>query len=256
VASKTVTDRIAIISDVHGNMTALEATLRHIRDEGIERIFNLGDLVGKGPRSAEAVDRCREVCEVTVQGNWDWAVAVDPEADHPAALWHRAQLGAERGAYLASLPAAHNFLMSGLQVRLFHASQIGIFHRVRDTDPREVHRAMFENTDFTGDGAIPQIVGYGDIHRPYALTFEGRTLFNAGSVGNPLDVPLACYAVLDGIEASAVLAPWSIRIVRLPYDIESEITAATRLDMPDLDHYANELRTAKYRGLTPRTPAS
>ena len=64
-------DRIALISDVHGNLTALEAVLADIDARGIGRIFNLGDYVGKGPRGREVVDLCRERCEVNLLGNWD-----------------------------------------------------------------------------------------------------------------------------------------------------------------------------------------
>ena len=64
-------ERIALISDVHGNLTALEAVLADIDARGITRIFNLGDYVGKGHRGREVVDLCRERCEVNILGNWD-----------------------------------------------------------------------------------------------------------------------------------------------------------------------------------------
>lgn len=241
-------ERIAIISDVHGNLTALETVLAHIREAGIERIFNLGDLVGKGPRSAEVVDRCREVCEVTVQGNWDAAISEGPDPEQPVRQWHRARLGQDRLAYLAALPGSFDFMLSGRRARIFHASQLSVHHRVHETGTREEHRAMFNNTLFTGYGQEPQIVGYGDIHTAYARNFELRTLFNAGSVGNPLDIPLACYAVLEGTYGAEAPHPWSLHFVRLPYDIEGEIAAAGASGMPDLGHYASELRTAVYRG--------
>ena len=57
-------DKIAVISDIHGNMPALETVLDDIRQRGIEQIFCLGDLAGKGPLSAEAVDTIREVCDI------------------------------------------------------------------------------------------------------------------------------------------------------------------------------------------------
>jgi protein phosphatase len=249
-------DRIAVISDVHGNLTALEAVLQHIREQAITRIFNLGDLIGKGPRSAEAVDRCRAVCEVVLQGNWDALVSEGPDESRPTRQLHRAQLGPDRLAYLAALPGVHNFVLSGQRVRLFHASQVSVFHRVRVTDSPDVHRAMFENTDFTGWEEEPRIVGYGDIHKPYLLGIDGRTLFNVGSVGNPLDIPSASYVVLEGVVGSSEPAPWSIHIIRLPYDIEAELAVAKASGMPDLDHYETELRTARYRGLTPSTSAA
>ncbi len=68
-------DRIAVISDVHGNVTALEAVLADIEARGITRVLNLGDVVGKGPRGSEAIKLTRETCEVTVRGNWDTFIA-------------------------------------------------------------------------------------------------------------------------------------------------------------------------------------
>ncbi len=244
--------RIAILSDVHGNLTALETVLQHIRASGITRIFNLGDLVGKGPRSAAVVDRCREICEVIVQGNWDEEVAGGFSSPWPVGEWHRAQLGHERLSYLGNLPGSIDLLLSGRRLRLFHASHKGVHDRVHETAPRDTHRAMFSNTAFTGFGAVPDIVGCGDIHVPYALNFEGRTLFNVGSVGNPLDMPLACYAVLEGQVDAEAMGPWSLNFVRLPYDIEGEIAIAAASGMPDFAYYASELRTGIYRGKTAR----
>jgi hypothetical protein len=57
---------------------------------------------------------------------------------------------------------------------------------------------MFENTCFTGWGFEPDTVGYADIHHPYQKTYDEKILFNIGSVGNPLDEPLACYQIMEG----------------------------------------------------------
>ena len=62
-------ERIALISDVHGNLTALDAVLADIDARGISRIFNLGDYVGKGHRGREVVEICRERCEVNILGS-------------------------------------------------------------------------------------------------------------------------------------------------------------------------------------------
>jgi predicted phosphodiesterase len=64
-----VLDRIAVISDVHGNVTALRAVLADIKARGITRIVNLGDVVGKGPRGSAAIQITRERCAVTARGN-------------------------------------------------------------------------------------------------------------------------------------------------------------------------------------------
>ena len=242
-------DKIAIISDVHGNMPALEAVLADIRARGIDLIYNLGDLVGKGARSDLVLDRCREVCQVILRGNWDDHLVGTKE--DAGANWYRQQLGAERLAYLATLPNACDFWLSGKRVRLFHASQESVYTRVYSSQPYETHLAMFKNTPFTGfDQSEPDIVGYADIHTPYLLPlyYDQKLLFNDGSVGNPLDLPLACYVIMSGTLDSRTVGAFSIDFVRLPYDIEREVEEARRVGVPDVDLYAVELRTGVYRG--------
>lgn len=241
-------DHIAIISDLHGNVPALEATLQDIKRRHISRIFCLGDLVGKGPHSDKIVDMCQDRCEGTVKGNWDDFIV--RETDRPTMIWHQQRLGAERLEYLRQLPPTIDFWMSGRRVRLFHASQESVYYRVQMDDPREKHLEMFTNTDFTGTHAPePDVVGYGDIHRAYVINFQRQTLFNVGSVGNPLDITQASYAVLEGAYNSQREDIFSVHLVRVPYDIELAIQQANEEDMPDFEPYANELRTARYRGL-------
>lgn len=239
-------DQIAIISDLHGNMPALEATLRDIKQRHIQRIFCLGDIVGKGPHSDKAVDICQEVCDMTVKGNWDDHIL--KATDNPTLLWHQQRLGAERLEYLRQLPHSIDFWMSGRRVRLFHASQQSVYYRVRMEDPREKHLEMFANTEFTGNSFVPDVVGYGDLHRAFVMTFHQQTLFNVGSVGNPLDIPQASYAILEGKYNSLQTATFALYLIRVPYDIELAIKQAEEEQMPALEPYAKELRTARYRG--------
>lgn len=239
-------DQVAIISDLHGNIPALEATLNDIKRRNIKRIFCLGDLVGKGPHSDKVVDICQDVCETTVKGNWeDFMVR---ESDNPTIIWHQQRLGGERLAYIDNLPHTIEFPMSGRRVRLFHASQESVYYRVRMDDPRDKHLEMFANTDFTGHTPEPDVVGYGDIHRAYVMTFQHQMLFNTGSVGNPLDMTQASYAILEGTYGSERADTFSVHLIRVPYNIELAIQQAADEDMPSLEPYANELRTAKYRG--------
>lgn len=243
-------ERIAVIADIHGNMPALEAVLADIRKHDITRIFCLGDLVGKGPHSDKAVDICREKCEVTIKGNWDDVINRD-NVNIPVISWHKERLGKDRMEYLKNLPNTHDFYLSGRKVRLFHASQIGVHHRVHLWSPDEAHMAMFTNTEFTGNTFEPDTVGYGDIHMTYYKSMEGRVLFNVGSVGNPLDEPFAAYAVMEGNYGDRDAGYFSVNIIRLPYDIELAIEQARSENMPELEQYASELRTSVYRGITP-----
>lgn len=244
-------EKIAIISDIHGNVPALETVLGDIRQRGIKRIFCLGDLVGKGPQPEKAVDMCQELCEVVIQGNHDDFMASGRE--HPALPfigWHRERLGKVRLDYLNALPNTHDFIMSGRKVRLYHASQIGVHHRIRMNASQEEHRAMFTNTDFTGDGFTPDVVGYGDIHGVFYKTFiGGEILFNVGSVGNPLDEPRAAYAIMEGEYGNAEPGYFSVQMIRLPYDIDTAIQKAKEEGLPEeeLQAWEDELRTGRYR---------
>jgi predicted phosphodiesterase len=249
-----VYDRIAVISDVHGNVTALRAVLADIEARGISRIVNLGDVVGKGPRSAEAISLIREACEVTVRGNWDHFIA--REKLDGVGMWTRDQLSAEDLAWLRALPGTFELVMSGRRIRLFHASQTSEFVRVRLRHTPEEFRGMFTNTEFTGsfgagcaaDGAMPDVVGYGDIHTAYLEAGEGLTLFNVGGTGNHLDAPSAPYVVLEGVTGSPDPAPFSVSFARVCYDIAAEVAIARELGMPQADAYARELLEGIYRG--------
>ena len=244
-------DKVTIISDIHGNMHALEAVLTHIEQQDIQTIYCLGDLIGKGPDGDLVVDRCKDVCDVIVRGNWDDAIG---NVQKTVALkWWKARLGQQRIDYLKGLPNVTDFVMSGKRIRLLHASQISEHHRVygrSDVNTFEAHDAMFTNTDFTGyDHPEPDIVGYGDIHAAYMMYVDtGKMLFNAGSVGNALDMPSSAYVILSGHLGASTESPFHLEFVRVPYDIEAAIQRAQDLNMPETDAYSRELRTCQYRG--------
>lgn len=236
------------MSDVHGNLTALDAVLDDIRSRGIDRIINLGDFVGKGPRGSAVVDRCVEACDVNIRGNWDDDLPVWSDSSVTEMVWWRDELRPDQRDWLAALPLSHDLLVSGRRIRLFHASATSPHVRVHARHTAEEFQGMFRNTPMTGGGPVPSMVGYGDIHDAYVEVERGRTLFNVGSVGNPLDEPVPSYAILEGVVDEPDPAPFGLQLVRVPYDVEAEIAAATRLGMPALQPYAVELRTAVYRG--------
>ncbi|OXM16861.1 metallophosphoesterase family protein [Paenibacillus herberti] len=237
--------RIAIISDIHGNMPALRAVLDDIDSRGIGRIFCLGDLAGKGPDSAEAVDIIRERCERVIRGNWDEFLG-NP-TDIETLKWHQRQLGEERLRYLQELPFCVELQLSGRLVRLVHASPQSVYRRIQPWHSLEDRLSLFEPPE--AGGQVADVLGYGDIHQAYSQHLGGRLLFNTGSAGNPLDLPQASYAILEGVENSLQAASFSLQLVRVPYDIASAIHAAEEANMPELELYRQELLTARYRGL-------
>lgn len=242
-------DRIAVLSDVHGNMTAYEAVLADVAARGITTVLNLGDVAGKGPRGSAAVALTRERCAVTVRGNWDdFLPRPDPDKN-PASVWWYEELTPDDRAWLLALPPVHHMVISGRRVRFVHASAESVYTRVRRAHTDAEFDGMFAETPLTGPGPAPSVVVYGDVHDAYLETVAGRTLINVGSAGNPLDEPVPSYVVLEGVVDGTEDAPFGIQVVRVPYDVEAEIEVARSLGMPELEAYAIELRTAVFRGL-------
>lgn len=236
-------NKIAIISDIHGNLPALDAVLADIKRRGVNRIICLGDIAGKGPSSAEALDLIRKHCEQVVKGNWDFFLT---EQQSEMLSWHQNKLGQHRLDFMKGLPIYVEFYMSGKLIRLCHASPNDLFHRTYLDSTMEERLKLFEPTKTLPKHA--DVIGYGDIHGAHVDNFDGKTIFNTGSVGNPLEIAQASYAIIEGAYESREVAPFMISLVRIPYDIEKAVEHALGSDMPDQEAYIKELKTAVYRG--------
>lgn len=262
-------DRIAIISDVHANITALNAVLDDIHSRGISRIFCLGDSVTKCCNPDLVIDKLRENCEVVLRGNCDESIS-SPNAKLKS-FWSRVKIGEERANYLHNLHVMTEFYMSGRLVRLFHASPFSTSHiynpmysnqnTLREVIELSSPMQLFENTEFLGkttNDPIPDVIGYGHIHTPNVFRYKNKTIFNTGSVGMPIEMAndnnlqnadnrfstLASYIILEGIYGSKELSTFSINLVRVPFDIEKEIEYLENSDMPRKDKIIKSLRTA------------
>lgn len=238
-------DKIAVISDIHGNIPALEAVLSDIKNREIEKIICLGDLAGKGPEPEAAVDIIKENCETVLKGNWDYLIS--EVNDREMLTWHNKKLGSKRIEYLKKLSLYTEFYISGRLIRLCHAAPEDVFHRVQGNASIEEKMKLFSAPE--AKTAEADIIGYGDIHGAYVQNFKGKTIFNVGSVGNPLEITQASYGIIEGKYNLKEMSGFSINLVRIPYDIEKAVKLAENSDMPDIADYVDELRTAVYRGL-------
>ena len=186
-------DRIAIISDVHGNITALKTVLADISSRGITRIFCLGDSVTKCANPDLVIDLLKDTCEVMIKGNCDDVIA--SPSSFVKKFWSREKIGEERANYLYNLPIFHEFFISGRFIRLFHASPYSLSHiynpmfsnenNERSSTELKSCMDLFANTSFLGktqSDPIPDIIGYGHIHTPNILRYGNKTIFNPGSV--------------------------------------------------------------------------
>lgn len=261
-------DKIAIISDVHGNITALKAVLNDIESRGINKIYCLGDSVLKSCNSATVIDLLREKCEIIIKGNCDEVIS---RPDIPKGrFWTRDQIGDERANFLYNLPVFHEFYMSGYLIRLFHSSPFGLDYMYNPMfSNKNTHYSaielesaleLFENTSFIGkteNDLVPDIVGYGHTHTPNILRIKNKTIFNPGSVGAPIEMlndnfddetnkfsTVSSYIILEGKLDSKELGSISFNLVRLPYDIEKEISLIETTNFPAKEKLIKELRSA------------
>jgi protein phosphatase len=184
-----------------------------------------------------------------IRGNWDDFFPKPQEST--TIQWHQNQLAKQQMNYLKELPISVEFMMSGKLVRMFHASPRSVYERIQPWDSLERRLSMFENTESTENIAgkrEPDVVCYGDVHNAFQQIIKGKILCNVGSVGNPLDITQASYAILEGEYNQSENGVFSFQLVRVPYDIELSIQLAREAEMPELEEYIRELTTAKYRG--------
>lgn len=190
--------KIAVISDVHGNLEALEAVLARVAGLGADALWSLGDIVGYGPDPRACLELLRERAAVSILGNHDAAAigrtAVEDfnEFARLAVEWSGRQLGAADRAYLESLPLV--FRAPG--ALLVHASprEPEAWHYIHGASDAAEHFAAFEEPlCFVGHSHRPALLTLdeaGQVGRAGSRVAIGpgrRCIANAGSVGQPRD---------------------------------------------------------------------
>lgn len=200
--------RVALLSDVHANLTALDGVLAAL--PAVDEIWVMGDTVGYGPDPAEVIARLHERRAHLVAGNHDRAVATGEglELFNPiaaeAALLHRSWLAADELAALADLPLT----LSRERFTFFHGSlREPLWEYIFDTPTAAATLALAPTAcSVCGHTHIPALFVAVDgvtraravkVGQAYPLS-EGKTLINPGSVGQPRDRdPRASWALLD-----------------------------------------------------------
>ncbi len=218
--------RIAVLSDIHSNLEALESVLSSLGD--FDALFCLGDLVGYGAQPNEVIERIRGLKpQLSIAGNHDFAVATGNTsgfAVHAALAveWTRKELLSENLDYLARLPhhAAHD--QRGSHVKAYHGSP---------RDPLDEY--VFPGTpDFILGSMIElanaDVLLLGHTHIPMNVRVGSSYLFNPGSVGQPRDRDArASYAFLDIEESGS-----KFEVKKVDYDIDSAANKILQVPVP------------------------
>lgn len=222
--------RIGVVSDIHGNLPALEAVLEDLAEVRPDLVVHGGDLALGGPHPAEVVDRVRELGWPSVLGNTDVVL----EGEETILAHHRGFVADAARRTISMLDAdAINWLTS--RPMQWVGEGVAVMHAVPgDCWAIVPHDAADEVLEQTYGGLGTEIVVYGHIHHPYVRKVAPVTVVNSGSVSLSLDGDIrASYAVIDGG-----------RIVhrRVPYDVERVASDFARIDYPNATGYASWLR--------------
>ena len=202
-----------IVSDIHGNLPALEAVLDATGD--FDSCLFLGDVVDYGPFPKECITVLKNTMSYGVIGNHDNALAYDVDCgcrgdfkqfSEETRAWHKTLLDKEELQFLRSLQLLHRCEIDGLSILLAHATPEGnLFQYLQESD---IDKAVENLTD--------QVVLLGHTHIQFKKQVGGTLVVNPGSVGLSRDGGEACYAILENRE---------ITLHRIPYDAEKTIGA-------------------------------
>ena len=253
--------RIALFSDVHANLPALEACLKSIDEQKPDAVYCLGDLVGYNVWPNEVINKIRRRAIPTIAGNYDQGIGLtsnecgcaykskkEKEMGQVSISYTNAIVQPEERAYLRTLPAhiRVEFQLNNdtLHLLLVHGS------------PRKINEYLFEDRDEKSllrimESANADILCFGHTHKPYhrvlptkaAESMHYRHAINIGSVGKPKDGnPQGCYVLLTINGDSSISHKETVQVdfIRFDYDIEKAARAVEDSPLPDA--YADMLR--------------
>jgi putative phosphoesterase len=223
--------RVAVITDVHANLPALQAVLERIAQLDVDATCCGGDLVGYGPHPDEVCALIRERAIPTIYGNYDFAIARDledcgcayvtprdRELGQRSVDWTLEHTGRPAKDFLRELPFDLRLELGDRGVHLVHGS------------PRKVNEYLFEDKparlyERLAAAESDAVLVFGHTHKPWVHDFGGVRFVNCGSVGKPKDGdPRAAFAVLEATGDDV-----EVRIERVAYDavaVAREVAAA------------------------------
>ena len=254
--------RIAIVSDIHGNLPALEAVVRDIARRGADRVVNLGDSVSGPLLVRETAQYLMAQDWLHLAGNHERQVlALDPDAPdlmrtQPSDAYARAQLGDAELAWMAALRPTVRFSPEVLLCHGTPASDSTYF--LETVTPDHLRLATADEITQRMGAVDAQLIACGHTHIARAVRAHNGTLIvNPGSVGlqaydddRPYfhnvenGSPDARYAIVEQVEqvgeVRQVSGRWTVELIAVPYDVEPMAQLALRNGRPE---WARALRT-------------
>ena len=212
--------KIAVISDIHSNIYALNEVLKDIENRNVDIIVCTGDLVGYGTRANEVIEKIKKEKILTIMGNYDDAIGnlkivcgcdyPDPKDAQKAALsmqFTSQEVSNENKEFLRNLPKEATFTFNNKTIRFVHGSTRLINEYLKENS-KEAEEVMSE--------LVEDILVCGHTHIPYAKYYGDKLLVNAGSVGKPkTNKPDANYVIIDICDLNV-----EVEIIEVSYNFE------------------------------------
>ena len=241
--------RVAILSDIHGNLVALDACLADLESQGgADAIVAAGDLCLDGPKPKKVLQRLSELGVSCVRGNTDRFLS-DPEgetfepAESAQLAWSRKEIGEQWIDFLRELPFALRVGEDENQLLVVHANpKTDDEHIWPDADDATLERMI-------GDERAA-VIAFGHLHLPYARLWRGKLLVNVASAGLPKDGdPRAAYAILTERSGG-----WQVKHRRVPFDVKKVATQLADCGIPGSAELIATLRRHRYKRLKSPIP--
>jgi len=226
--------KIALIGDIHANLPALEVVLAHAREQEIDTIWSVGDLVGYGAFPDQVVKFFRRKEILSIIGNYDlqvlkfkqkkdkWRKKKRPEK-YLAFRWTHQQLSKLSRKYLRFLSKEIRMKVKGHRILLTHGSPASNEEHLAPDTPEKRLRKLAQI-------AKSNLIICGHSHRPFARRVDDTWFINPGSVGRPDDGdPRASYAILKIASQKEI----EVEHYRLEYDVERIVAAIREHDLPE-----------------------
>ncbi|MGA2385644.1 MAG: YfcE family phosphodiesterase [Candidatus Bathyarchaeia archaeon] len=216
--------KVAVLSDVHANLQALEAVIQDAQERGADVFLNAGDSVGYGANPNEVVELLCEKNVLSVLGNYD-AEVVEGKADAKgekkvAYKFTKKELAKSCQQYLHSLPRELRLEAAGVKLLVTHGSPENIEEHIYKDTPVERLKILAETSK-------ADVIIVGHSHEQLLRQINGISFINPGSVGRPGDGnPQAAYVMLK-------FNPFKVEWIRLDYDVEAAADALRKKSLPE-----------------------
>jgi putative phosphoesterase len=216
--------KIAVLSDVHGNLQALERVIQDAEERGVDIFLNAGDSIGFGPCPNEVVELLCEKNVLSILGNFDLEVIAGKTKDkgekNVALKFARKELAKSCEYYLSSLPRELKLETADKKILVTHGSPESIEEHIYQDTPVKRLKTLAKT-------AKADLIIVGHSHEQFCTQVNGSSFVNPGSVGRPSDgKPQAAYAVLS-------FNPFKFELVRLDYDVEGAVNAIRKKGLPE-----------------------